>query len=583
MRLSAKNTRCNPHTGYIGLASIRGLGQSTCPVFDSLDAQSVRVVPLGGLGEIGMNCLAIEQSDGILLVDCGTSFPNDDWGIDVLRPDFSYLTEQAHRVVGVVLTHGHEDHIGAIPYLLSELDVPVWGPGHALGLVKRRLAEHDFELDAVDLRLTEPKQNYTVGPFRVEPVRVAHSIIDATALAIHTRAGVIVHTGDFDFDPDPPDSEPTDECRLAEIGDAGVSLLLSDSTNVDCPERVSSERAVGETLEQLISEAPHRVIVALFASNLQRLAALGRIAQESGRKIALLGRSLAAHVQVAHEIGRLHWPSHLLLSVEQLRSFPRERVLVLAGGTQAERASALYRIAQGTHRWLDIESGDTVIMSSRTIPGYERAVQGLLCDILRRGARIHTRFNNPNIHSSGHASHAEQRRMVELLRPRNFIPVHGTLHHLMRHADLARDAGVEGVRVVENGRSVRMNSSLVEHDIAVPHGRMAVALGGSVLNDDELTERAELGRNGIALVTLLLDAKGKLMQPPRVTTRGVPLSGERTVTLRSVAADVVRTVDEARRHGHDMEEDVRRVVRRAFADAIGCRPAVEVHISWLGA
>lgn len=551
-------------------------------MLEILDAQSVRVVPLGGLGEIGMNCLAIEQSDGILLVDCGTTFPSDDWGIDVLRPDFSYLTEQANRVVGVVLTHGHEDHIGAVPYLLSELDVPVWGPSHALGLVKRRLAEHDFELDAVDLRLTEPKQTFAVGPFRVEPVRVAHSIVDATALAIRTRAGTIVHTGDFDFDPDPPDGEPTDETRLAELGDAGVSLLLSDSTNVDSPDRNSSEREVSETLERIIEGAPNRVVVALFASNLQRMSALSRIALKTGRKIALLGRSLSAHVQVAHDIGRLNLPSHLLLSAEQLRAYPRDRVLVLAGGTQAERASALYRIAQGTHRWFDIEPGDTVIMSSRTIPGYERAVQSLLCDLLRRGARIHTRLTDPHVHSSGHASHAEQRRMIDLLRPRNFVPIHGTLHHLMRHADLARSAGISGVRIIENGRCICLNNEQIEHDVTAPYGKTAIAVGGSVLNDDELGERADLGRNGIALVTLLLDAKGKLLQPPRVTTRGVPLCGERTVTLRAVAADVVRTVDEAHRNGGDLEESVRRSVRRTFADAIGCRPAVEVHLSWLG-
>jgi len=361
-----------------------------------------------------------------------------------------------------------------------------------------------------------------------------------------------------------------------------VSLLLSDSTNVDTPDRRSSERDVSETLERLVSEAPYRVIVAMFASNLQRFAALAKIALKTGRKIALLGRSLSAHAQVAHDIGRLNLPSHLLLSPEQLRAYPRERVLILAGGTQAERASALYRIAQGTHRWIDIEAGDTVIMSSRTIPGYERAVQGLMCDLLRRGARIHTRLSEPHIHSSGHASYAEQLRMVELLRPQNFVPLHGTLHHLMRHADLARNAGVQGVRIVENGRSICLSNSQIEHDVTVAHGKMAIALGGSVLNDDELGERTDLGRNGIALVTLLLDAKGKLLQPPRVSTRGVPLCGERTVTLRAVAADVVRTVDDARRHGHDLEEDVRRVVRRAFADAIGCRPAVEVHLSWLG-
>jgi ribonuclease J len=547
-----------------------------------MDNQSVRIVPLGGLGEIGMNCLAIEQSDGILLVDCGTSFPSDDWGVDVLRPDFSYLTEQANRVVGVVLTHGHEDHIGAIPYLLSELDVPVWGPRHALELVKRRLSEHEFELDAVNLRLTEPGQTFAVGPFQVEPISVAHSIIDATALAIRTRAGTIVHTGDFDFDPDPPDGSPTDERRLAQIGEAGVSLMLSDSTNVDTPERSCSEREVGEALEELIAHAPHRVVVAMFASNVQRLAALGRIAQRCHRKIGLLGRSLTTHAQVAHTIGRLNWPSNLMVSAEQMRSVPREQLLVLAGGTQAERVSAMQRLAQGNHRWLEIERGDAVIMSSRIIPGCERAVHVMICDLLRRGARVHTRVTEPRVHASGHASYAEQAHMIELLRPDKFVPVHGTLHHLMRHAQLARSLGINDVRVVENGRSIRVSDTGLEADVAVPHGKMAVALGGSLLNDDELLERAELGRNGIALVTLLLDADGKLVLPPRVSTRGVPLCNERTVTLRSVAAQVARTVDQARQHGVDLEDDVRRVARRAFADAIGCRPTVEVHVSWLG-
>lgn len=548
-----------------------------------MDPHSARIVPLGGLGEIGMNCLAIEQADGIVLVDCGTSFPSDDWGVDVLRPDFSYLTEQAHRVAGVVLTHGHEDHIGAIPYLLSELDVPVWGPRHALELVKRRLLEHEFELDAVDLRLTEPRQTFAVGPFQIEPISVAHSIVDATALAIRTRAGTIVHTGDFDFDPDPPDGVPTDEGRLAQIGEAGVSLLLSDSTNVDTPERTCTEREVGEALEQLIAEAPHRVVVAMFASNVQRLAALGRIAQKCGRKIGLLGRSLTTHTHVAHTIGRLNWPSNLMIAPEQMRSIPREQLLVLAGGTQAERVSAMQRLAQGNHRWLEIERGDTVVMSSRIIPGCERAVHTMICDLLRRGAHLHTRVTEPHVHASGHASHAEQAHMIELLRPNAFVPVHGTLHHLMRHAQLARSLGVGNVRVVENGRSVVVDSSRLEADAAVPYGKMAVALGGSLLNDDELLERAELGRNGVALVTLLLDADGKLVLPPRVTTRGVPLCGERTVTLRSVAAQVARTVDQARQQGIDLEDDVRRVARRAFADAIGCRPTVEVHVSWLDA
>src|SRR3954463_3316797 len=302
-------------------------------------AGRIRIVPLGGLGEIGMNCFALEQADGIVIVDCGAAFADDDVGIDVWHPDFTWLLEQRERIHGLFLTHGHEDHVGALPYLLSELDLPVWGPPHALEIAKRRLAEHQFSSAELDLREARAGQEYQVGPFAIEPVRVAHSIVEASALHFRTAAGNVLHTGDFNFDPDPPDGEPTNEARLTELGDQGISLLLSDSTNIDVPVRSGSERGVGHALEELVQAAPARVVIAMFASNIQRLILLGEIAQRSGRKLCLLGRSLETQAAIARQIGRLSWPSDLVVASDQASSVPRERLLVLAGGTQAERNS----------------------------------------------------------------------------------------------------------------------------------------------------------------------------------------------------------------------------------------------------
>src|SRR5690242_3527954 len=315
-----------------------------------------------------MNCLAIEQGGDILVVDCGIRFPRDDVGVDVVHPDFTWLVERADRVRGVFITHGHEDHIGGLPYLLKAVDVPVWGPPHVLGLVRHRLLEHGVDPEDYDLRVAHACGSYSVGSFDVEPVRVAHSIVEASALRIATRAGVVLHTGDFNLDPDPPDGEPTDEARLAAIGREGVALLLSDSTNVDVPGPGGSERAVGAALESIIEGASGRVFIALFASNIQRLMLIGDAARRQGRRICVLGRSLSTQIQVATDIGRLKWPSDLLTSVEDAKNGRPRDVIVLAGGTQGERGSAMARLAAGTHPDLAIEPEDTVVFSSRTIP-----------------------------------------------------------------------------------------------------------------------------------------------------------------------------------------------------------------------
>ncbi len=538
----------------------------------------VRLVPLGGLGEIGMNCLAVEQGDDILVVDCGIRFPHDDLGVDVIHPDFTWLVERAGRVRGVFLTHGHEDHIGALPYFLSRIDVPVWGPPHAIALARKRLDEHGFAADECDLRLAQAGGSYDVGGFSVEPIRVSHSIVEASALAIRTSAGTIVHTGDFNFDPAPPDGEPTDEARLAALGKEGVALLLSDSTNVDVPARSGSERDVGAALRSLVEAAPARVFIALFASNIQRLLLIGEVAMKTGRKVCILGRSLVTQVDIATRIGRLKWPSDLVIGPERARNAPRESVLVLAGGTQGEPGSAMSRLAAGTHGELTLDPGDTVIFSSRVIPGNELASVQMMGDVLRRGARVHSRVTDPGVHVSGHASRPEQAKMLGLVQPRAFLPVHGTLHHLSRHGELAREEGVAEVRIVENGTAVVCDGARLEVDGEVASGAVAVGFGGMPLGRDLLRERSELGRSGLAVLALAVDRTGALLGVPTATTRGIP-NMSAPADVRALEMTAVRAVEIAsrkRRKRDELVDDVRRAVRRHVLDVAGARPVVEV-------
>jgi len=541
----------------------------------------LKVIPLGGLGEIGMNCMALEHPEGIVVVDCGTSFPTDDHGIDVIRPDFRYLEQQGSRVKGVFLTHGHEDHIGAIPYLLGRMTVPVYGPNHALGLVRRRMSEQGFDVDKADLRSAVAGGRYEVGPFEVEPIRVAHSIVEASALAIRSTAGTVVHTGDFDFDPDPPFGEPTNESRLSEIGDKGVDLLLSDSTNIDVPDRTGSERQVSTALLRLAQSAKKRLFIALFASNVQRLATIGALALRQGRKLCLLGRSLTTQVQVGHDIGRLKWPSDLLIGVEQLRDYPRDQVMVLVGGTQAERNSSMYRLAKGNHRWVELERGDTVVFSSRVIPGNERPVHEVVCDLMRLGAIVHTRHTDPDVHVSGHASRAEQLRMLELIRPKAFVPVHGTLHHLSKHAALAETVGCRAIKIIENGASLRLSEGSLLPADGVPVGRIPIDLGGRPLEALALDERIELGRQGMVSVSLVLGEAGKLVVPPVISLWGIPGANEHAAVIRSVGLELSRYVPQLVRRRRSIDEEVRRTVRRMVTEATGSRPSVDVHAIYI--
>ncbi len=542
---------------------------------------AVRVIPLGGLGEIGMNALAIESGGEAIVVDCGVTFDERGLGVDIVHPDFTAL--ETLNVRAVVLTHGHEDHIGALPYFLRRHDVPVYGPPYALGLVRERLAEHEV-LDWAKLYETTPRQRFEVGPFRIEPVRVTHSIADATALAIDTPAGTIVHTGDFKFDEDPVDGETFDEERLRAIGDAGVELLLSDSTNVDARgDAAGGERGVGEALRGIVRDAKGAVVVAMFASNVHRLKMLGEIARETNRRIVVLGRSVHTHSRVAHATGYLDWPGELAWPAERARELPRDRILGIATGTQGEARAALARLGRGDHNALDLGAGDTVILSSRVIPGHETEVYGVMGDLLRRGVELRTWISDRAVHVSGHAHAGEQRRMIDLVRPRAFIPVHGTLHHLHRHAELARANGVAGVCVLENGDVAVLDEHGVRKDGRVHAGRV-YAFGGRVVPPSVIKDRIAIAQDGVAMVVVPIDASGAVAGRVTIATRGVAGDDGRDALLAAAgraAEEALRDVPRPRGVAPDeaaLAEAARLAVRRALARELGFKPVTVVQL-----
>jgi ribonuclease J len=550
------------------------------------DHASLRIIPLGGLGEIGMNCMAFEQGDDVLLIDCGVTFPTNDLGIDVYHPRFDHLLSNASRVRGLVLTHGHEDHIGGVPYLLARLgaDLPIWGPPHTLELVRQRLEEHELGAGRVRLLPIHPRKTYEAGSFAFEPLRVTHSIVDAVALAVRTSAGLVVHTGDFKLDPTPPDGELTDEDRFSSLGDEGVELLLSDSTNVDSPGRSMSEQDVGETLAAIIERAKTRVVVGMFASNVQRLSVLGRVAVQTKRRLCLLGRSVQNHVRAAMATGRLRFPSDLIVPLELVSSLPRERVLCVASGTQAERMSALVKLAAGTHPVMRLDPGDVVILSSRIIPGNDRPVFDLMGEFLRLGIDLRTWITDRKVHASGHAHREEQVRMIEMTRPRSFIPIHGTYHHMVRHAELARDAGVSDVLVAENGEIIELDKDTkLSKGRRVPVGKVAT-FSGNDLPDEVIRERATIGRSGIVFVSVVLDRRGSIQAPPRLTQYGVVDHAEgASDILRASAIAVSRAITDTeprlRSQDEAMADICRLAARRTIEHKTGRRPVVVVSIS----
>ncbi|SFG48856.1 ribonuclease J [Desulfotomaculum arcticum] len=481
------------------------------------------LIPLGGLGEIGKNMMVVRYGENILVIDSGLMFPEEDLlGIDMVIPDITYLLENKNIVRGIVLTHGHEDHIGALPYVLRELNVPVYGTRLTLGILKEKLRERQMA-DEVKLHCAKPRDIISVGPFKIEFIRVSHSIPDAVSLAIETPVGVVVHTGDFKLDQTPVDGEVTDFNRLAQLGEKGVLVLLSDSTNVERPGYTLSEKVVGQTFDDSFRQASERIIVATFASNVHRLQQAITTAHRYKRKVAVVGRSMVNVVNIARELGYLRVPEDVLVELDEAGRLPRNRVVYLTTGSQGEPMSALTRMANRDHRQVEIMPGDTIIISATPIPGNEKLVARVIDQLFKQGANV-IYESVSGIHVSGHPSQEELKLMFNLVKPKFFIPVHGEYRMLIKHANLAREMGIppNNIFVAENGQVLEISRRSGRFAGRVTAGRVLVdGLGVGDVGNIVLRDRRQLSQDGILIVVVTISKEsGQIISGPDIVSRG---------------------------------------------------------------
>jgi len=542
---------------------------------------TLRLLPLGGLGEIGLNHMALECAGKILLIDCGLMFPDATMlGVDLVLPDITVLEQRRDDILGLLLTHGHEDHIGALPYLWRRLgEPPVYATAMTLGLVAARLEEHGLK-GKVPLRQVSLRDPFQLGPFEIEFFRAAHSIVDGAGIGIRTPAGLVVHTGDFKLDATPVDGETTDLARLAAYGEEGVLLLLSDSTNVERAGFTLSERLVGEAFDELLRDSRGRVLVATFSSNIHRIQQLFDAAAANRRRVVISGRSMEQNVATARKLGFLRVADSLLVDLKELpRLSPRETV-ILTTGSQGEPLSSLSRIAMDDHRQIRIEPGDTVILSARSIPGNERAIATLINHLYRRGAEVHYERTS-EIHVSGHASQEELKLVFGLTKPRYFVPIHGEYRHLVKHAALARSLGMpaEHAVVLENGQPLKLSCNGLQLEERVASGRVFVdGKGVGDIGELELRDRSHLAHHGLVVVLLALERKsGELVYGPELLTRGF-IDEERQACLDEALQRVHEVIGEhslaALGDPEELRVEVRKALKRYFARTIERRPLI---------
>jgi ribonuclease J len=503
-------------------------------------AGSTRIIPLGGLGEIGKNMTVIESDDGLVVIDAGLSFPRDEHlGVDLVLPDFSYLRERRDEIRAVILTHGHEDHVGALPYLLREIQVPqVWATRLTLGLVKSKLDEHGL-VQAADLVEVDPEgAPVDIGPFRCEFVRMAHSIPDSVAVVLDTPAGRIVHTGDYKIDHTPVDGFRTDVGKLADLGNRGVDVLLGDSTNAERPGVTPSERTVGEAFRAIIPQRKGRILIASFASNVHRMQQAIEVAAETGRRVAIVGRSLRKNINIARNLGYMDVPDEILVKPSDLGELRPEETMILCTGSQGEPMSALTRMAYRDHPNVTVSEGDTVIISAKPVPGNELRVHDTINGLTRLGAEVlHQEI--AAVHVSGHGNAEEMRTVIALLRPRNVMPVHGEFRMQTAQARLARDVGVPSDRIViaENGSVVEMRAGIVRVTGQVEAGVTFVdGLGVGDVRDVALRDRRHLSEDGVLIVVATIGGRnGREIETPEVIARGFGEAGPLLEEARAAA------------------------------------------------
>jgi ribonuclease J len=542
----------------------------------------LHIVPLGGLGEFGMNCMAVRWGDDIIVIDAGMMFPEAELlGVDIVVPDISYLMENRHRVRAIVLTHGHEDHIGALPWILSELKVPVWGTEFTLAYVEDKLDEHGL-LDESDLREIRPGDRFKIGPFTIHPIQVTHSLVDCVSLAIHTPLGVVIHTGDFKVDPTPTDNRLFDLHAFAEYGKEGVLALLQDSTNVERRGYTPSERAVRRKFDEVFARTERRLFISCFSSSIHRIKLAVELAYEHGRKVAFVGRSMMSSSEIAEDLGYIEIPDGLLIHPGEVKNFAPEKVCVMISGTQGEPMSALSRAAVDNHKHARIEKGDTVVLSSRIIPGNEKAIYRMIDHLFRREAHvIYEDGSSPPVHVSGHASQEELKLIINLVKPKYFIPIHGEYRQLKLHAELAASmhGSVGSVILIESGDVLEFDELGARKAGRVNVGRICIDSGSrtDVVEDLVIKDRRHLSEDGFVLPIIAINKlTGKVEVSPEIVTRG--FSGGENGFMDEVRQIVVQTLgqssEEERADYGVIKEKIRADLKRFISKQTQKRPLI---------
>ena len=541
----------------------------------------LKLIPLGGLGEIGLNMMAVEYGDTIFVIDAGLMFPEAYMlGVDYVIPDMDYLRQNRSRLSGVILTHAHEDHIGALPFLLKEINVPIFGTPFTLGIVRHKLEEHDL-LASTSLHEVLPREQLKIGPFEVEFIRVNHSIVDGVGLAVRTPVGMVVHTGDFKMSHTTMEGMLTDVNRFAQIGEEGVLALLSDSTNVEKEGHTISSHEIGAELARITEAASGRIIVALFASNIARIQQIVNIAKTRGRKIIFNGRSIEVSVSIARKLGYLKIPEGMEIDIDELSTYSDEEVILVTTGSQGEPMSALARMAAGTHRQIKIHSADTVILSSKFIPGNEKAIANIINNLYRQGADV-VYEKISNIHVSGHAFQEELKMMISLTKPRFFMPVHGEYRHLVLHSRLARQMGIPEDRLIlaQNGQVIELNENGFQIRDSICAGR--VLIDGKGIGDvgrSVLKERRVLSEEGLVVVNMAFDEEtGIVVYGPEIVSRGFVFETETGYLLQDAQCVILEIVEDITPDVPNRVDKIRArlqtALRQYFFYTIGRRPVI---------